>query len=134
MKTRKGFVANSSSSSFVVATKKPMDKEMLKKAVIKAAKIAKDSPFRYWAERMAEIMAQAELVNKEYAEDQGYENLVEYLADNDTGDVADAIKKGYKYVYHGWASDQDEPEEYLLCMTELDYADDDILIKSEGGY
>jgi hypothetical protein len=50
VKTRTGFVSNSSSSSFVITTKEPLSKQHL----LELFKVPVESPLYYFVEEMAE--------------------------------------------------------------------------------
>lgn len=130
MKTRHGFVSNSSSSSFIVATKPGVTESQL----VELLKVPKDSPLRFVAEEIASlIMRQNSMTPKEaiseYEEDYG-----EAISESVNYDIIEkAIKKDME-IRQGSVADDGEPIEAMFCDMGMEYEDDNIIIRKEGGY
>lgn len=122
MKIRKGFVSNSSSSSFVIATKGEKDDEKIKRLVLDAFKVDPESPIFYLIEQAAEVMATVEETD--------IDEISEYYGDF----VKKAIKEGFTSFYMGSADSQTEGAEAMLCDLDIHYSDNDIKIEKDGGY
>ena len=73
MKTRTGFVSNSSSSSFVIATKEELTKENINKAF----GVPETGVFKNLAEEMAKVFFNRakKVTLEEYLEDYSYDSL-----------------------------------------------------------
>ena len=128
MKIRKGFVSNSSSSSFVIGVRG----KLTKKKIMKAFKIDNKSPLYSLAEKIADVLRSTTSYTKgEYLEDQWYDE------ESDLKDIEKKIfDKGFTF-YSGSASDDghgDGGAESALCDMDLDYEDDEIIIYKEAGY
>lgn len=123
MKIRKGFVSNSSSSSFVIGCKKSLTKEMVVKAIAPAMKDFIDD--------LAKFIVK-EVKPKPLSE----EEFIEYMGGLE--DFPRAYKKmlgrGFRF-YQGFASnDSGVPVELALCEIGLEYDGEDVAIRKEGGY
>lgn len=94
MKTRLGFVSNSSSSSFIVGVKGNLTFD--KDSIVEALGVPKESLLRPFAEKLAHfIVENVELVTPESILDSyGYENFEE--ARRDGIPEAELIEKGYE--------------------------------------
>ena len=123
MKVRLGFVSNSSSSSFVIASKKG---ELTKEKLIKAFGVDKKSLFYKTSVKMSECLFN-------YSEKQNEDSLAKDRGDYDfPEDIQKALSLGI--VYTGSVCDEDGGVEELLCSLDLDYEDEEIYIHKEGGY
>jgi len=126
MKSRNGFVSNSSSSSFVVATKNKGDNMNSKVKFIIEVDLSDyvDKSISTLEELIAHYQKWGgEIPNK------GDWNWKEWCAPKK------AIEEG-KIVHFGSFCDETEPEEYMLCHRGLnDIESDDVeVIFSEAGY
>jgi len=123
VKKRKGFVSNSSSSSFIIGVKGELTEEKL----MKAFKVNKDSPLYSLVTKMAQVMKKKSDVytKEEYLDDMccGEEDL------SDT--VVAIIERGFK-IYRGWVSDEEgDPAESALYNLALNYTDEDLILFAE---
>jgi hypothetical protein len=137
MKTRIGFVSNSSSSSFVVAVKgttlhkafKEMEEKEMKKGGL-------FSDFIKTALDVLEHNAD-ELTEERVKDDFGVDSVDEYITEGYqySKDIKRLIKEGFT-IYIGELSDEggDGPEEAMLCNTDLNYESKNLVILHEGGY
>lgn len=129
MKTRNGFVSNSSSSSFLICIKK--GEELSQENILKTFEIGENSPLYDLAD-----------------------NLAVYLSDNVKQMTMDTIKNDYTWkgeiedygvklleliqdgwdVYKGYASNEGDAIEAYLCDVELNIKTDNLILEKEGGY
>lgn len=117
MKIRTGYVSNSSSSSFIVAYKiKPTKKDLIDKIF----KVDENSVFYDMAWKMAEILLDVEPADSEWG---CYDD-----------EIIDKLKKQGFEVFEGAAGSDGEAEEAMLCEMDIDYHDDNLVIKKDGGY
>jgi len=142
MKVRAGFVSNSSSSSFVIAlkTKKKLSKEMLYETLglekVKDNKLAYDL-VKEFADCLFGACEHNEIDNfsslKEYSEDYGYDHEIEMLESH--GFTKSQIKTIKKLIIGSVCDeDPDNSMETVLCYQDIDFEDDNLIIKKEGGY
>lgn len=118
MKYRGGFVSNSSSSSFIIGYKGNLDGKKLKKAIVEALKVPKDSPLYFIADEFANLFSGGTAYDRE---------------DWDDADAEKLIKKGFNVII-GSADDQGEPIEAMLCDIDLNYKSPDLVIIKDAGY
>lgn len=130
MKIRNGFVSNSSSSSFVIASKDELTEEKL----FELFKVDKNSFFYPMALNMVKTLINLSVSTSEK------ELLEDYRTDSvndlpfEQQKLVEKEREGYK-IYRGWASDDTcEAAETFLCQSDLDYEDDDLYVYKEGGY
>jgi hypothetical protein len=134
MKIRKGFVSNSSSSSFVVAFKGDnLKKELenifkVENLLLKGIGKAVADCFVENAEKVVSL--------KDYVEEQYGDSNIEYWIKEDS-----TLKKMKKLIDDGWmvwtgsfGTDAENPLEYWLCETDLNYKGENIVIIHEGGF
>ena len=120
MKIRSDFVTNSSSSSFVIATKKELTPEKL----YEVFEVHKHHPLVNIIDmifRSAEKTTEKEFVKEHdyLLEDKEYQNI---------------LGKGY-FLYEGSFSDEcSSPTETYLCCTGMDITKKDFIMIHEGGY
>lgn len=120
MKIRIGFVSNSSSSSFVIGTKGKLTPEL----VLKAFKIPKDSPLYEIAKLIARsiVGSARETTLEEIVEEDGRLSKEE----------EELAKKGMT-IYKGSFGSDGEGLEAALCEASINFEDEDIIMKHEGG-
>lgn len=127
MKTRNGFVSNSSSSSFIIG----VNGDLTEDKIMKVFNIDKSSPLFGIAKGIAGIMLGADkYTKKEYFKDRCYES------DSDlTSEEKKIFDKGFT-LYSGYASDEDSSNgiETALCNMDLNYEDSEIIMFKEAGY
>ena len=126
MKTRSGFVSNSSSSSFIIGVKG----ELTEEKIMRAFKIGVDSPLYCVAKNMTGVLMSADpFTLEELIEDRCYEDR------DDLDDIEKKIfEKGFIF-YSGYASDDSGVSvESALSDTALDYEDDNLILFKEAGY
>jgi hypothetical protein len=136
MKSRNGFVSNSSSSSFIIAYQ-GKDEKAAKEYIISGTKESmKNNPFLSTVEAMVNCLftnvEETFSSPKEFADWEKYENQ----GDDTKKAIFDLLSKGMT-VGIGSLSDQSEdyksPENFL-CSTKIDYVSDTFAIITEGGY
>ena len=128
MKLRIGFISNSSSSSFVIISKKG---ELTAKKLVKAFDVGKTSPLYDLAIEMAETLVGC-------AEKTSLENILEENCVENIKNLPNEIQKALKIkgiIYTGSCSnDSGESAETILCDSGFDYEDDEIVFIKEGGF
>lgn len=127
MKTRHGFVSNSSSSSFIIGVKGKLTKEKL----MRSFKVDKESPLFSIAKEITKVMLNSEEFSlKELLKDR--ECSIDELSDIERK----IFDNGFK-LYIGQASNDgygSAGAETVLCNMDLDYEDEDLILFKEGGY
>jgi hypothetical protein len=133
MKVRSGWVSNSSSSSFIIATKGEIPHAKLKEVVAATLKVPPDSPLYYMANEMASLLAHADCYTLEQLLDEmGYDQAQDAFKYHPI--ISKAIKKGFDTYYYGSVSDEEGGVEDILCNIGIQYEDDTIMIDKEEGY
>jgi hypothetical protein len=132
MKIRNGFVSNSSSSSFVIVSKKG---ELTKEKLMKAFDISEKSPLYPFAKEVANtMMYSTEMDAKAWKDNWCWHETEEEWKEEDPEryEIYEMLKNDSNVkVYYGSADSCDEP---ALCEMEIFYEDDEIKIEKEGGY
>jgi hypothetical protein len=128
MKTRLGFVSNSSSSSFLIASAPEVDVD---KKIKELFAVPPKHPLEALVEDIPGII--------ENCTEEVFENLDDYLdyiereGDRPDKDILKYLEKGW-IVSIGSFTDEEGGIQSTLCMSDLDYESDDLIIKHEGGY
>jgi len=134
MKIRNGFVSNSSSSSFVIAFNG--DRIGLEKKIKDVFGMKFKHPIKF-PDLSGSII---NCISEEYSDIDGIKEFMDYFDMEDEKDGPDEHVQAIKYLKKGWIictgefSDQDDPEEALLCNSEIEYKDKDLYISSPEGY
>lgn len=137
MKIRNGFVSNSSSSSFIIATKDDMESNFTE--VLEGIKTTDDFPMKELVERFISIITGAFVDNaekytlKEYLDDRCWE---EDEFEDDYPEIYDKVKNHGWKLYDGSVSDQDGEDvgAMMLVGMEIKYSTDEIIIDKDGWY
>jgi hypothetical protein len=133
MKIRTGHVSNSSSSSFIIATRDELDEAQLKDIILKAMKVPADSPIYGFVKEIADCLANThdEYDVRELLED--YSSVADFSRYWPV--IGRAVKKGFTHFYRGSASSEsDDPATLALVEMGLEYEDENIAIEKEAGY
>lgn len=148
MKSRNGFVSNSSSSSFILVSK---NKEPLAE-VLKEFNIPDTHPLseplnRSFIELMEDNSKKIKDISaylkeyhycnsiEEYLEMQGYQDIEEYLQSSSNDTVWFFYKFPNADIYFGAFESYGESQlESFMCNTEIDFENDKIIFKNPGSY
>ena len=135
MKLRSGFVSNSSSSSYILATKGEVTKEKL----IALFQVPKESFLYSFAVQLADFFVPSEYSTtkmetlEDVVERYGWRGhtFEETLADNK--EVVQLIKDGWT-VYEGSSSNEGYGVSPWVCDEDFDFETEDLILRKEGGY
>ena len=132
MKIRKGFVSNSSSSSFVIVSKKgKLTQDKLKKCF----DVSEKSPLYHFAKEAAKSMMFADEYSLEdYKEEYLWSDCTDAEFKEDYPEMCELYENAKKNGWNIYMGSADSCDEAALCEMEINYEDDDIKIEKEGGY
>ena len=132
MKTRYGFVSNSSSSSFIIAFKGDENAMRNKLRSIFGVHQSKNYPIKSMSS-MGDVVADHvdDSINTLKEWDDLYRDLDNPMEEHIR--FIQHLKEGWKVYYGGFPDIGDELSK-LLCDSDIDYEDDEIIIWQEGGY
>jgi hypothetical protein len=128
MKSRTGFVSNSSSSSFIIATRDELKEKELAKKILNNTfgEYKKNSIFGNLSKEISDFIASEYLREIEVTDADDF---------GGTEEDFEITKTRFPYMFIGFAdSDGCESYESILCDLEINYQDDEIFIKKEAGY
>lgn len=126
MKIREGFVSNSSSSSFLIASKVPLTKFKLKQVLLNDHQV-----LAQLVDEMADRIA-TELTKRPA---KTIEEYVEDCFGEDTKQTNRWREKGLTHIYRSFFSDEDTDIDSAICRcVEINVETDDIAIEKEAGY
>ena len=136
MKVRNGYVSNSSSSSFLIITKK---EKLNDKKLMEIFGIDETSVIYSVIKRFAKdiVHCTEEMTHKEFLENYSYGDTLETTEENfkeeypEYYDYYILAKKNNWTIYNGTA---DNYEYATVSETDLDHEDDDIIIKMNSEY
>jgi hypothetical protein len=124
MKTRNGFVSNSSSSSFIVGSKT----ELTKRDAFDLFEISPGAPFGNVIKEIAEEFFND--LGKPYTDIESFKD--DFDRDEDVEYATKLFNDGF-IVYAGSFTTEGEPAEALLCGMDINYDGVDFRIKHDGG-
>ena len=131
MKIRTGFVTNSSSSSFVVVLKNPQVD--LKTKLNSIFAVCENHPLKLLVNDIVKRLL-SEINSCEKYDLKNIKRLVyNYCDDGENCEYAQMLLKYGNLSVGSFSSEGDEVEAFL-CMNDLNYEDEDILIEHDGGY
>lgn len=133
MKTRTGFVSNSSSSSFIVAVKGNLKTELAK--LEKKEKKSNGLFSSLISEAVAVIETTCEDFNEQDVLDcYGHDTIEEFYSTPEGKRIKKLQDDGFKVYTGSWSDDGGEPIEAVLCNTDFNYKSKTLVIIHDGGY
>ncbi len=133
MKIRSCLVSNSSSSSFIIATKGELSEDKLKEVITQALKVPTDSPLYYLVDEFTSILSRGTPYTlEELLDEMEYDKPGDAFRNNPI--LGKAVKNGFDSFYYGSVGNEDGGAEEMLCNIGIQYEDDDIVIDKEDGY
>jgi len=135
MKIRSGFVSNSSSSSFLVAHR-IHGKDLEQKIKKIFGEWPKDYPIKLpdFSKHIYDTIRNEDEIKTrdDYAEYEGYDSYEDW--DDGDEEILDLLDKGFTVRFCSFSDDGGEPEDYILCNSDIHYSDHELVLKQEGGY
>lgn len=134
VRVRRGYVTNSSSSSFILARKQPLTDEELRDRLWSIIGVDEQHLLHGFAESIVNIIMREIENNTTYTNDM----LIDYIRDYDPYDNEDImlvfIREYGNAVMGRIDGNSENAAENWLCMNDLYYEDDDLIIEHEGGF
>jgi len=139
MRIKTDFTTNSSSSSFVILSKKEYTIGELG-VLIEEIIGLKDNPVSLFPTLSTDV--KESIVGciygegeEDYLEDVGYDSWDEYFDDEWSNLFTKEDLKEYPIIVYGsMTNETDDPIEQLLCETAINFKNDNIMIKKDGGF
>jgi hypothetical protein len=140
MKIRTDFITNSSSSSFVIMSKEPVNKALLKEKLVEA--VGGEPSRDILIPDLSSMIANALLADLTYTDIDGY--LEEYCPDG-MSELEESKWKQNKIVYKYYkeyphimigsvGNDSDDPMEVMLVDIDITFKNKQIIVLKDGGY
>lgn len=134
MKVRYGFVSNSSSSSFIIYWKGDLEEEI--KKVFAPVTPDPDYPVKNLALDIAQGVYNG--VKDPRGSKSALKDYVELYEpeddDEDFVNMQNKIKDGWKVSMGEFTDECSDPIETMLCMADIHYESDSLVIHHDGGY
>ena len=133
MKIRNGFVSNSSSSSFIVVSKKG---ELTEEKIIKAFDVKEGTPLYTLSKGISSDMIRNSIrySRQDFIDEYTWSTMTDEEFKEDYPEEYELFEKSKSDGWNIYFGDADSYDEPILCELELFYEDDDIIIKKNGGY
>jgi len=133
MKTRQGFVSNSSSSSFIIATKGKLTPEK----IVKAFCIPKNSPILDLFKKIADGIVDSvdfETKSRKSLIKHMFFDKEEYLPKELKVVVEKAEKENMTMYYGLFSNEDDNSASILLSENDFNFETDEIIMSHQGGF
>jgi hypothetical protein len=128
MKTRNGFVSNSSSSSFLIAWKKNKDKE---KELQKILALPAKHPLEGISLEIANVIS--DCIEERFTTEEEYDAYLEESGDSREKKIIELLKDKYEVGIGSFTNEESGIEGYL-CDNDIEINTDKIVFLHEGGY